>query len=183
MLLILPVQIELKFSATDKNAFSEYNVTIAGIEAVNSKKQTKKKKVSQKGDTQNKKNKSYKISDVINIYNVFSEDIHKLIEYSANNALVFKNIDIRIDYGTGDAATTGITYGIISGIIYTLTGIIDSVCGVQSKSIQLSPDFFNSLFTADCGCILRLRNVHIIIIAIKFLLLMSKIRKYTPDEI
>ena len=139
--------------------------------------------MSQKCDAADKKNKSYKISDIINIYNNFSDDIHKLIEYSANNALTFKNLGIYIGFGTGDAAVTGVTYGVISGIIYTVTGIIDSLCGVQNKNIRISPDFFNSQFSANCECILRLRNVHIIIIAIKFLLLMLRIRKYTPDEI
>ncbi len=181
IMLITPVKAIVNLKKDSDKALFRYKVTVAGITVF-----TNKSKANKNNDEYTKSKdsagKKIKIADAIDIYREFSDKITELVHYTANHSLKFEKIHLSLVFGTGDAAITGVTYGAVSGIVYSTLGIIDSKCTIKDNSIEITPDFFNSVFNLDCECIVRLRNVHIIVIAFKFLLLMLKIRKTSSDN-
>ena len=181
---LIPVKASIHFTKSPEELNSSYKITVAGITVLSSDKK-QKKRISKKSNTEAEKsvsNRNIKITDVIRIYNDNSDDILSIIGYASQNAVRFDNIEINLLFGTGNAAATGISYGAISGIIYSLLGVIDSKCGIEHYKVDIHPDFYTSVFETDCRCIVKLKNVHIIVIAIKLLILMFKIRKTMPDR-
>lgn len=182
VLLLIPVKASIHFTKNSETLKSQYVVTVAGIKILTSeKRQNKTYKHQETKQTLTSSKRKIKIKDIIGIYNNNTDDIMGILSYASENALRFENIEIELSFGTGNAAATGISYGIISGIIYSMLGVIDTKCDIVHHKIDIIPDFNESVFKTECKCIVKLKNVHIIVIAVKLLLLMLKIRKFTPD--
>lgn len=74
-----------------------------------------------------------------------------------------KSINLKSTIGLGDAALTGILYGLIWSLIGTLTNIISQYKDINEINIENNPDFNNKICIIDFFCIIRLKIVHIII--------------------
>ncbi|MBS7297905.1 MAG: DUF2953 domain-containing protein [Eubacteriales bacterium] len=138
------------------------------------KKQVKKKTTS---PPKQKKTLKEKITGGIDLYNLISDDARGIISYIVHNAFCFENLSFYLHYGTGDAASTGILYGVISGIVYGLFGAIANSSKTKKSEITINPDFNAAVFETNGECIVKIRNVHIIVIAVKLLKLYLKIKK------
>ena len=79
-------------------------------------------------------------------------------------------INVKIDVGTGDAATTAISVGTLWGAIYGLLGIIGSVVYINKHNVQINPVYANSAFSAEGICIIKSRTAYIIFIVITILM-------------
>lgn len=60
----------------------------------------------------------------------------------------FKIVSLKINVGEKDAATTAISYGVVSSAAYFVLGFIDSNANLKMKNIDISADF-NSV-TTNC---------------------------------
>ena len=123
-----------------------------------------------------------KIKKGINIYNNNAEDIKGVVGYVAKKAIIFDDIDVNFEYGTDNPATTGILYGVINGIVYGILGVIANSIKVKKQNIIISPDFNSAKIEIGAGCIVKLKNVHIIIAGIKCLKLWNKIKKSRKES-
>ncbi|MBE7032319.1 MAG: DUF2953 domain-containing protein [Ruminococcaceae bacterium] len=93
------------------------------------------------------------------------DEILDLVKHRAR----FSDIYVRLRYGTGDAANTGILYG----AIWSLTGNVYAyLCRhfyVEFPTVELEPQFDKTAFEIEAQGIITTRLVHIIKCVIKLL--------------
>lgn len=110
-----------------------------------------------------------------------SEDIKKLAEYAARHGICFEKLTVSIAFGTGDAAATGIAFGILSGIVYSILSVLYHNTKIETQSVKITPDFYNEKFVTDFVCILRTRLAHIIVMGLKGFLIYRKLTHRAAD--
>lgn len=136
-----------------------------------------KKKSKPVSKPEEKKSDGIQITEVLKLYKAYSADIRALLDYISRNAVKIEKIRLNIAYGAGDAAQTGILYGVISGAVYGLLSILCNRAESKLPEVTIAPDFNASRFEAEGECITKLKNVHIIVIAVKACKLFWKIKK------
>lgn len=120
-------------------------------------------------DESMKKGNSRKTEDIIEGYhkikgylNAFNDTIQYILRKITINSL-----SLHLKIGLGDAALTGITYGILWTIMGSFLNVIFNNKEVKNISINLYPDFNDSIFEVDFFCIIKFKIAHIIIAGIK----------------
>jgi len=183
VLLILPIRILLDYKKDEnKNevslvlryAFLKFNIFD------NEKK--KKPKEEKTEEPKEKKPDSFeekrdKISRYITIFEETKDDVAKVLDYTASRAVVIEKIYTDIEFGFEDAMHTGIFTGVLNGFVYGVLGFIHHHSNLRDMKVNIQPNFDSPCFSVEAGCIVRLKNVHIIIVAINLLKILRKIRK------
>lgn len=118
-----------------------------------------------------------KLDRYIKLFDMIKEDVVHFLKYASEKAVVFENIEVTIDFGFEDAMQTGIFTGLLNGFVYSVLGIIHHNSKLENMNVNIQPFFDKECFNSHIKCILRLKNVHIIIIAINVLKLIRKIKK------
>lgn len=118
-----------------------------------------------------------KVSKYIKIFEDIKDEAAEILDYASNKALVFEKIYTDIEFGFEDAMYTGIFTGVLNGFVYGVLGFIHQHSNLMDMRVNIQPIFENPCFKVKTGCILRLKNVHIIIVAINILKILRKIRK------
>ena len=151
------------------------------------KKKKKEKAVSEK-KTRDKKQFSFEnakqsFKTAKNIYGQVKDDIRRLLSYAGKHSVTFRKIDTNIEFDFENPMHTGIATGIINGVIYNILALIDNTAGLKKHSENIVPLFHNSNYLSAniCG-IVRLKNVHIMVILIRALKLYMKIKKYNKQQ-
>ena len=176
IILLIPVRIFALFAYGHKNA-AKLDVKIGFVKLKIPKKvDGKKKTMPTDSEKTDKTGVLDKITTAHKIYSEFSEEILELIDYISRKSMVFENVKIDIEYSTGDAAATGILCGVINGAVWGALGIIDNRAGIENMDVKIVPDFNSEMLKIEASCIARLKNVHIIVIAVKLFRLCNKIR-------
>lgn len=174
ILIFTPIRLFLTFYKKDEDADFKVVLKIGFIERILYPSENEAPKKEEKSEKPSVKDR---ITSGIELYKMIWEDAKEILLYASKNALKFENLTFHIDYGTGDAASTGILYGVISGIVYGIWGIIGNNAILESYDIDIRPDYYNTLLSLDGKCIVKLRNVHIIIIGFKVIKLLKKMKK------
>ncbi len=180
LVLFLPVRVVIKWYKLSQTARLRVYVKIGFIKIKlypeDKKKPPKEKKDKPKEDKPKQK-LSERIKGGISLYRLISEDVKEILAYTAKKAFLFEKIHFGFTYGTSDAASTGVLYGVISGIVYSVIGILTNSGKVKKSKISINPDFHKTVLQTKGECIVRLRNVHIIVILVKLIKLIIKIKK------
>jgi len=71
-------------------------------------------------------------------------------------------LKITLEYGTGDAAATGILYGSIWSVVSVLYPIAVSWAKMDYPVLDITPDFYGKRFNLEALSIIKVRPVHII---------------------
>ncbi len=79
----------------------------------------------------------------------------------------FSGIYVRVKYGTGDAAITGMIYGAIWSFVGNVYGFLCRFFRVKFPKVELEPQFGGKAFEIEAEGIITTRLVHIIIAAIR----------------
>ena len=174
ILIFTPIRLFLTFHKKDEDADFKVVLKIGFYKRVLYPSENESPK---KEETPEKPSVKDRITSGIELYKMIWEDAKEILLYASKNSLKFENLTFHIDYGTGDAASTGILYGVISGIVYGIWGIIGNNAILESYDIDIRPDYYNTLLSLDSKCIVKLRNVHIIIIGFKVIKLLKKMKK------
>ena len=174
-LIFIPIRLFLTFHKHDADSDFKVVLKIGFIERI--LYPSKKEKPKNAEEKQDKPSVKDRIDSGIELYKMIWEDVKAILLYASKNALKFENLTFHIDYGAGDAAYTGILYGIISGIVYGIWGVIGNNAVLESYDIDIRPDYYNTLLSLDGKCIVKFRNVHIIIIGFKVVKLLKKLKK------
>ena len=99
-----------------------------------------------------------------------SENIRKTV--------VVEKTKIKAEYGTEDAAFTGIAVGLAYAEIYKLIGFLASIFTVNQPEITITPIFEDkSVFTLDAEGIIKTKAAHIIFTAVRFYMSYKKALK------
>ncbi len=110
-----------------------------------------------------------KIAAIIKSIKIIDKSIRKMLD-----RILIKELKIHLTAGAGEAFMTGI----INGVLWMLTAIIDTFISnnvrVLLKSIIIKSDFKEKIFKMDIGCIIVLRIAYIMDVAVKILILYYK---------
>lgn len=79
----------------------------------------------------------------------------------------FSGIYIRVRYGTGDAAITGMLYGAIWAFVGNIYSLLCRFLRVEFPTLELEPVFGSKAFEIEAEGIITTRLVHIIIAAFR----------------
>lgn len=181
-LLLIPVRVAVKFSKLPEDtSYSAYvKVWFFKVFSLPSKRKKPKKEKSPKPEKP-KKSVRDSITGGLDLYKLIAEDVKLILSYTSRHALKVEKLHFIMTYGTGDAASTGVLYGAISGIVYGALGLLAHNHKTKDSLLSVTPDFNNALFKAKGECILKLQNVHIIVITIKLVKLFIKMKKRKDD--
>ena len=127
------------------------------------KGQDEKSEAERKIDGVKKKYKEYK-----ELINIFLRTMRHRIKIS--------KFDIGLEFGTGNAATTGILYGVIWGLVTGTFNTLKLFFNIDFPKTEIVPDFQNSKFDFTFNGILRVRLVHIINTLIKIYFRSKKLK-------
>lgn len=97
-------------------------------------------------------------------------DIFKTAVRLLRRYVSIHNINLKIDVGTGEAATTAVSSGVLWGAIYGLLGIIGSIVYINRHNVKINPVYTNAAFSIEGECIIKSRIAYIIFIAITILI-------------
>lgn len=89
------------------------------------------------------------------------------------------SFDFRIEFGRGDAAETGIMVGVIWALLGQMKARLYRSVTVKGDDIRYDvvPRFDDQVLLSEINCIFRLKISHIIFTALKFLMILLKIRR------
>ena len=182
--ILVPVRVIVSFCSTKQGTRTKLDIKIGFLKfklySENGKKkktEPEPKKEEKKPEQKEKASVFTRIKAVIGIYSEFSEDFGSLLDYISRHAARFERLELKLCYSTGDAAATGILCGAINGAVYGLLGIIHQRTEIKYTDISIIPDFGDAMLEIASGCIVRLKNVHIIVIAVKLFKLYVKISR------
>lgn len=71
-------------------------------------------------------------------------------------------LNIILDFGIGNPASTGISYGAIWSLMGTVYPIVSQYVNLDFPNIDITPDFYTKRFEAEVKSIIKVRPVHII---------------------
>lgn len=93
------------------------------------------------------------------------DEILDLVKHRAK----FSDIYVRLRYGTGDAANTGIMYGAIWAFVGNIYAYLCRHFYVEFPTVELEPQFDKAAFEVEAQGIITTRLVHIIKCVLKLL--------------
>ena len=161
LLLIAPVKVLIQY----ENEKLKLNVFLYGIKVFSLKKEeaSPPKEPEEKVEKFEKDTKklSLKFSDTLNLCKTAVRLLRKYVSV--------KCVELRINVGTGDAASTAISTGILWAAVYNLLGIVGRIMYIDKHTVEISPVYVGQVFDATGKCIIKSRVVYIIIIAISIL--------------
>ena len=181
ILLILPIRIFLDYKKDEstneaslilKYGFLKFNLF---KDKKNKPKQEKSKKTEEK-KASSFDEKREKVSGYIKVFEETKDDIAEVFDYATTRLAVIEKVYTNIEFGFEDAMHTGIFTGVLNGFVYGVLGFIHHHATIQDMRVNIQPIFDNPCFRINAGCIVRLKNVHIIIVAVKLLKILKKIK-------
>lgn len=107
----------------------------------------------------------------IGIFNKISICKAKILAYkdiifhalsSLKNRIEIQNTYFRLDFGTGDAASTGQAVGFMWGGIGALYPILNRYFIMDFPTVNITPDFYQKRFDYELKSIIKAKPVHII---------------------
>ena len=118
-----------------------------------------------------------RIENYIAIFNKIKGDAADILRYAAKRAVIFEKISICVNFGFENAMHTGIFTGILNGFVYSVLAVIHHNSTLQDMHVTIQPIFEKPCFNSCHECIVRIKIVHIIVIAFSVLKIFRKIKK------
>lgn len=97
-------------------------------------------------------------------YKDIKDGVFSLVGYVIKHAVTICELNISADYGFSDPMTTGIVTGLLNGAVYNIIGMLDRNARLQSRSINLIPDFENKKMKVGVYCVLATNIWHLLAI-------------------
>lgn len=182
VLLLIPIRLEIDYkkdAVTNKVAvdlkyiFFKFRL----FDDKDKNKKPKKAKEQKEKEPFSFEREKKKIEGYIKTFESIKDDAGKILDYIASRAAVFDNIEVESEFGFEDAMHTGIFTGILNGFVYSVLGFIHHRSNLKKMNVNIQPIFGNICFNLHVRCILHLKNVHIIVVAVNVLRLLRKIKK------
>ena len=110
------------------------------------------------------------------------KEILELADYAAKHCIAVKQLSVKIAFGTGDAAATGIAAGALNALVYTAVSVVHHSTLLKKWDVSIDPDFEQEKFDAHLLCICTSRGVHIISMAAAALMIYKRIKKTEKEN-
>ncbi len=130
------------------------------------KKSTKTKKTKLNAQNTEKIGAMEKLKNLKKGFDEIRYILHDVFEHMRDK-IEFSGIYVRVKYGTGDAAITGMIYGAIWSFIGNVYGFLCKFFRIKFPKVELEPQFGGKAFEIEAEGIITTRLVHIIIAAIR----------------
>lgn len=108
---------------------------------------------------------SNKLGDKIDGFRSFYKMTVKLLKRHVS----LEEIRIKVNFGTGEAATTAILTGVLWGALYGLIGRLGHICYIKKHNVDITPFYNETKFSFEGKCIFKSNLAYIIFIAITIL--------------
>lgn len=168
LLSLLFLKFSIEFHYAEKKFEIKLKSGIIRFKIKSGKKKEKKPKKESGEEPQNQKDGySEKLAGITEIYEKYKNPVISLLKYMSGR-LELRRINIDLSYGTGDAAYTGILYGIIQIISGNLFAAAVKYLNADYPVLNVRPNFQNKCFKLGFSGIIKARPVHIIIAYLKF---------------
>lgn len=181
-LLFVPTYFRFEFIKDGKNKKFDVLVSYLFLKIkLNSPRKEKgkknKKEKKPKKDTKQETSIIKKVDKGIRIFKEIEDEVIEILFYASHHAVRVKDFKVHINFGLDDAMYTGIATGAIYGVVYNIISLLNNHIGVEKCNVLVNPDFENRLLDINAKCILRVKNVHIMIMIFKVLKMYLKITK------
>ncbi|MBP3359703.1 MAG: DUF2953 domain-containing protein [Clostridia bacterium] len=170
ILLFVPVRIILEY---DKSAHIYLKILFWKKLLNKESRKPHEKNEKQTAEKKDKTNAGNKIKKILSL----EDDIKEFADFTAKRCVTFEKLRFSLDFGTGDAAATGILTGLVNGAVYTIISVIHHNTTLKSFDVNINPDFEGEKFVFYLLCIAKTRAVHIISMGLKGLKLYKKFKK------
>ena len=178
VILLFPVRVYIAYHKDENETVSTVDVKYMFIKfrvyPDGKPKKTKEKPEKKKISFEEKKTK---LNQYMRIFEGIKADVIKIIDYATSKAMIVEKIGVDIDFGFEDAMHTGMFTGLLNGFVYGILGIIHHRATLKEMKVNIQPIFGSPCFKTHIDCILRLKNVHIIVVAVNVLKLLRKMKR------
>lgn len=177
LLLILPIRIFLDYKKDESTNEMSLVLRYGFLKfKLFGDKKDKPEKPKEEKEPESFDEKREKVSKYIKIFEETKDDGAEILDYMVSRSIVIERIYTDIEFGFADAMHTGIFTGVLNGFVYGVLGFIHHHSDLRDMRVNIQPIFDNPCFKVKAGCIVRLKNVHIIIVAVKLLKILKKIK-------
>ena len=131
-----------------------------------------------KNNKNSKKKKGISFRDLKELYAFYKhteDDIADILYYFSKKAVTLNDFKLYVRFGTNDAMRTGIATGAAYVASYNLISLLNNIFTVEHCDVSIVPVFEKPLLEIDTKCIIKVKNVHITVIAFKVLKMYLKI--------
>jgi len=185
VLLSIPFYIELWYKKNAVDNIAEVKLKIFGITItlVPSKPKKDKKEKPKKSESDDGEKEDFfekfkiKFDNWLDAFSYIKKDIAGILDYLTRKLVVIKQISFAMIFGFDDAAINGIMTGVFNGVVYNILGFANRHITIKKWNVNINPDYYAKRFDIDTQCILRIKPVHIIVVAFKVLKIYFKLRK------
>ncbi len=175
ILLLIPTYCEFEFKKAGAEAKSEIRIKYLFFTFKPGKKPKKKKDKPPKEPK--KKSEKKGIGEWFSLFKAIEDDLIGILKYARKHAVSVKYLRFVMDFGMKDAMRTGIATGAAYGTVYNVLGFLNRNIPVEECEIKINPDFEKPMLEIDTKCIFRIKNVHIMVIALMAVKIVFKISK------
>ena len=177
LLLILPIRIFLDYKKNESTNEMSLALRYGFLKfKLLGDKKDKPEKPKKEKEPESFDEKREKVSKYIKIFEETKDDGAEILDYMVSRSIVIERIYTDIEFGFEDAMHTGIFTGVLNGFVYGVLGFIHHHSDLRDMRVNIQPIFDNPCFKVKAGCIVRLKNVHIIIVAVKLLKMLKIIK-------
>ena len=179
--LTVPVLLTFDINAVDKNINGKVILKYGFFKIVLYPKKPKEKKKNK--NSTSKKQLTFEGAKNIyqrikRIYAQCKSDIADILGYAALKSVTIDELKTNIKFDFENPMHTGIATGVINASVYNVYALLDNAVTIKVKEVNIEPLFYNArYFKADIFGIVRLKNVHIMVMLIKLIKVYFKIRK------
>lgn len=180
-LLAVPITVSGRFSKEKETSY-EVRICVLGFKfrlpIAKWIKQNKGDKEEEKPAEEETKGFIGKMKELIAFYKKYKEVLGEIKAYLKPRVHI-DNLSVKVDYGAGDAAVTGILYSLIAGPLGVLHSILDAHLTLHKRQFIITPHYNETLFSFSGDAEIRLRLWTLFAAGVK---LMKEIRKNKIKE-
>ena len=175
----LQLDIKIKHLVFKKNLFIDFSKEKNTKHQEDKKQNTENTSADKKGfDIKSKINNikdrvynsetGFDINEVKNLKDEFTESYSDTVKIIRNFLgktrlkIHIPTIRVKLEYGTGNPANTGIIYGSIWGLVGVLYPIAAMYFHIAYPQMDITPDFYGKRFNIEIKSIIKVRPTHII---------------------
>jgi len=136
---------------------------------------TDKKKTKQTNEKSEKSEAEKKVDGIKKKYKEYKKIINIFLKTMRYRIKITK-LEMGLEFGTGNAATTGMLYGVIWGLVTGAYNTLSLFFNIDFPKTEIVPDFQKSRFDLTFSGIFKVRLVHIINTLIKIYFRGKKIK-------
>lgn len=186
VLLFIPTYLcfEFKKDEKEKKTFFAIRYLFFCVRLIPKKKTQNKKKKKKENDEKKREKRASdtgtvreKFERAVATYRSVEDDLAGIILYAKRRAVTVREISFFMDIGLEEAMHTGLVTGGLYGVIYNVIALLDYHLSVEKCDVGITPDFKKKRMDISAKCILKVKNVHIMIIIFKVLKLYFKIKR------